>query len=89
MTLRAHVVLGCLVIEASNAAASPPRRSFREDAAAHGCRFGSHGWGLSIIRGIAERHGGTFDVSHVVLSGDGPKFIARVVVPCPAQSVMT
>ena len=65
------------------------RHSFREDAAAHGCRFGSHGWGLSIIRGIAERHGGTFDVSHVVSSGDGPKFIARVVVPCPAQSVMT
>ncbi|HJE21923.1 MAG TPA: ATP-binding protein, partial [Bifidobacterium pullorum] len=78
----------CLVIEASNAAASPSRRSFR-GVAAHGRRFASHGWGLSIIRGIAERHGGTFDVSYVAASGDEPQFVAKVVVPCPAQSVMT
>ena len=36
MTLRAHVVLDCLVIETRNAAASPPPRRFREDVAAHG-----------------------------------------------------
>ena len=88
MTLRAHVVLDCLVIETSNAAASPPSRRFR-GVAAHGRRFASHGWGLSIIRGVAERHGGTFDVSYVAASGDEPQFVAKVVVPCPAQSVMT
>lgn len=87
MTLRAHVVLDCLVVEARNATSSTPRRR-RVNAAARSGRFGRHGWGLSIIRRIAERRGGTLDVSRGVSPNGGAWFAARVVVPCPAQSVV-
>ena len=65
VSLRSHVRQGHLVIEARNSIAEADRIAWEEsERQSHRRRrtwSDAHGWGLSIISGIAQRHGGTLE----------------------------
>lgn len=82
MRIEARRTLGCLFVETRNAAGAPPSlRRPPGGGARRGRRLAAHGWGLSIIRRIAERHDGTFEVERGVSPDGGHWFEARAMLP--------
>lgn len=65
LSLRSRVRQGCLVIEARNSMAEADRATWDESAKRSRKRQRTwsdvHGWGLSIISGIAQRHDGSLE----------------------------
>lgn len=65
LSLRSHVRQGHLVIEARNSISEADRASWEESTRQSRRRrrtwSEAHGWGLSIISGVAQRHGGALE----------------------------
>lgn len=74
--VRVAVAGGCLAIAVRNRfEPAPPERSSRRGGSL-GEGLPEHGWGLSIVSGIARRHDGSF-----VTERKGGEYVARVLLP--------
>lgn len=81
--VRAGLVAGCLVIETSNGVAAVPSGAHAVGGGGgrRGRGFAEHGWGLTIIRDIVERHHGSVDIDRTVGADGRPAFVISVMLP--------